>query len=249
VESHFKRETWYRTAKVNEIAVIFVIGKSVYDQTNEDVKIENEKHQDLLQYSFIDSYMNLTIKSLTEILFLADNFPDAELSIRIDDDAFLNIPKLLQDFSSNEHYERNSIIGFLANQRPVRTNSYMWGKYLMPKQVYPLVLYPPFIVGGFSILTRGAATEMAAIINQSLPAIHLEDVFCTGILPLKANLHKYVIPNNGRLLFNTTLEKEFYFFSMKYFSDQTEFLKGKYVIQHLIYQQDLILLHDMYLSK
>lgn len=52
------RQTWGQNLKR-----IFVLGKQ--KDWNKTLKKEHEKHQDLLQFNFIDDYKNMTIKHLS----------------------------------------------------------------------------------------------------------------------------------------------------------------------------------------
>ena len=59
------RETWAKDQnEFEDVKVVFMLGNSVNDSLQGDVMSESETHGDLVQESFLDTYANLTVKSL-----------------------------------------------------------------------------------------------------------------------------------------------------------------------------------------
>ena len=59
------RETWAKDQdEMDDVKVIFMLGNSVNDSLQSNVTKEAEMYGDILQESFLDTYANLTIKSL-----------------------------------------------------------------------------------------------------------------------------------------------------------------------------------------
>ena len=59
------RETWAKDQEdMEDVKVIFMLGNSVNDSLQANVVQEAQKHGDIVQESFLDTYANLTIKSL-----------------------------------------------------------------------------------------------------------------------------------------------------------------------------------------
>ena len=59
------RETWGKDQdELDGVKVIFMLGNSFNDSLQSDVTMESLQHGDILQESFLDTYANLTVKSL-----------------------------------------------------------------------------------------------------------------------------------------------------------------------------------------
>ena len=59
------RETWAKDQEeLNDVRVIFMLGNSFNDTLQPNVTKESEIYGDILQESFLDTYANLTVKSL-----------------------------------------------------------------------------------------------------------------------------------------------------------------------------------------
>lgn len=56
---------------------------------------ESRTHGDILQEDFVDSYMNLTIKSVMGLKWASTHCPQARFLMKTDDDMFINVPSLL----------------------------------------------------------------------------------------------------------------------------------------------------------
>uniref|UniRef100_A0AC34F621 Hexosyltransferase n=1 Tax=Panagrolaimus sp. ES5 TaxID=591445 RepID=A0AC34F621_9BILA len=83
------RDTWKQTFP-SEVPVIFVVGKSKTD----DVLAESEKHSDILQLDFIDSYFNLTLKMMATYGYILKH-SNVEQIMVINDDTIVNSTALL----------------------------------------------------------------------------------------------------------------------------------------------------------
>jgi len=60
---------------------------------------EQEMYQDILQEDFIDSYNNLTLKSVTTLKYYANLKQDKLLLLKTDDDSYVHIGKIFFHFS------------------------------------------------------------------------------------------------------------------------------------------------------
>ena len=57
---------------------------------------EQSKHNDLVQFHFVDSYRNLTYKAISTLAWIQQCCSHAKLVLKVDDDVFVNIPAFLQ---------------------------------------------------------------------------------------------------------------------------------------------------------
>ena len=56
---------------------------------------ESRTHGDILQEDFVDSYMNLTLKSVMGLKWVSNHCMKAEFVMKTDDDIYVNINSLL----------------------------------------------------------------------------------------------------------------------------------------------------------
>lgn len=103
------------------VKIVYLIGQTRSNVTQTRIYEENEMHNDLIQESFLDSYNNLTLKTVMmlkwvngscahkgSVFFLGayfakwlnDNFPRStwfavQFLMKCDDDTFVNVPNLL----------------------------------------------------------------------------------------------------------------------------------------------------------
>lgn len=97
---------------------------------------ESVEHKDLIIENFIDSYHNLTIKSIMMLKWIKNNCPKAQFIMKIDDDVYLNLPKLISFVKSDRVKSNDFLIGKLyTSERPHRDKNSKW---LVFKTIYQL---------------------------------------------------------------------------------------------------------------
>ena len=89
------RQTWLQLAKNRSTGYIFLIGSSNNGTPTIQKKFISEAlaYRDILQSDFLDTYRNLTIKTISGLKWAVQNCPDIEYIIRADADVFLNLDK------------------------------------------------------------------------------------------------------------------------------------------------------------
>ena len=170
-----------------QIRVIFLLGmisNSDPEQNRiieEEVGFEATQFGDVLQASFIDSYYNLTIKSLSMLKFFSNHCRTrVKYLMKVDDDIYINVKEVLQLISDNT--ELNLLAGELISDAAPMTSG-KW--YAPPYMLSPYIkgsTYPNFLSGTTYLMSQTTA-EILYRTSMLTPAFHLEDVFITGILP------------------------------------------------------------------
>ncbi|XP_014672512.1 PREDICTED: beta-1,3-galactosyltransferase 5-like [Priapulus caudatus] len=188
------RSTWASEASAlglnltERLRVLHLIAVSRNETANNNIMRESRTHFDLAQGNFVDSYRNLTIKSIMGLHIATSACPrQPGLVIKIDCDTYLNVDNLLAFESGDNH--ANAIYGFLLdNDRPIRRRK---NKSFISREEYDGGTYPPFIGGFFYVMTTGVAGQLygeAARCNYLLP---LEDVSVTGLLAERVGVRRY----------------------------------------------------------
>ncbi|CAL4060414.1 unnamed protein product [Meganyctiphanes norvegica] len=189
------RRTWGNQGlyNVTHIRVVFVLGQTLDNTTKEQLIQEQIQYNDILQYSAIDSYRNLTYKTLAGLRWVDDYCPDAPWVAKIDDDIQVN-PFNLQKYLSkrlNEEATQISLPGgiprlihgrLMTTLRPWRQ-----GKYVVSREEFPPDHYPPLTLGPAYIL-RNTAVGPLLTHSLNITMLWLEDVYLTGIVAKAAGI-------------------------------------------------------------
>ena len=132
------RKTWASPSILTQfnVTVVFAIGKALnHTSLKQDQLIaENQLHQDLVQFDFIDSYRNVTIKTVAGLNWAAVNCPTANFVIKADDDLYYNLERITNYLIKLSGKDLNSVLGF-------HFSSYDWfnhdpsSKQYIPKAV------------------------------------------------------------------------------------------------------------------
>ncbi|KAB7501291.1 Beta-1,3-galactosyltransferase 5 [Armadillidium nasatum] len=80
---------------------IFLVGATNDEAIQKELEQEAKNHGDLLQMNFIDSYRNLTYKTMVSLLWISENCKDVPWILKADDDVVVN-PFSLRTFLEKE---------------------------------------------------------------------------------------------------------------------------------------------------
>ncbi|KAG8195490.1 hypothetical protein JTE90_010794 [Oedothorax gibbosus] len=181
------RDTWAQDAKhAGNLRVFFLLGKSPNDSLNALVSSESEKFGDIIQQDFVDSYNNLTIKSVMMLKWATEHCSKANFIMKTDDDMFVHLPNLFRLLKTKKKTAaKNLLLGCLIKgATPVKD----WhSKWYVPDSIFPGRVYPPYLSGTGYVLSRNAVTLLYRT-ALSTPFFYLEDVFVTGICASRAGL-------------------------------------------------------------
>ncbi|VDK72881.1 unnamed protein product [Litomosoides sigmodontis] len=165
---NYVRETW-KFDMEPDIPVIFALGNDGYD-----VEEEASTYQDIIQFNFVDSYFNLTLKMTLVYKYFFQELPNLQEIIAVNDDAIVNATAI----KKMNRLKGATLRGKVSHGYPrLFINSLLW---YIPYEMYPKLCYPPFIQGSGVIATREAAQRILTDIC-SFPRFNLDDVFM-GIL-------------------------------------------------------------------
>ena len=163
-----------RTIGLN-LKLAFIFGLHKDPAWNAHLRRENEELGDVIQGDFLDTYKNMTLKSLLGLKWVVNHCPSATYLLKSDDDMFINIPYLIETL----HYRnmRRTIMGPLCLGSPV----YRKGKWGIKKDDFPFSRYPPYEAGSAYVITGDIIAELFET-SEYVPAIFIDDVYITGIL-------------------------------------------------------------------
>ncbi|XP_030759511.1 beta-1,3-galactosyltransferase 5-like [Sitophilus oryzae] len=188
------RETWgkEKTVMGQDISLYFLIGET--SNTSIQIQLENEsqKHNDIIQERFHDSYNNLTLKSAMMLkLFTMKCQSTARFLLKIDQDMYLNLPKLIEDLLERNKSTELLMGSVICGAKPITDSKNKW--YAGPSYMYSRESYPNYISGTSYCMSNDVPEKL---LNTSLHTeiFHLEDVYLTGICASKIKLN---LTHNG----------------------------------------------------
>ena len=180
--------------------VVFVMGKASDDSAKETVQNEIEKYGDIVQGDFLDDYQNLTIKGILGLKWLSSYCKQAKYAIKADDDAFVNIFKLLKLLEKQSN--PRLVACPLWKTMPILRESEKCMKWCVKYSEFPgKNFFPKYCAGLSFTLSRDVAQDMYQAAS-STPFFWIDDVYITGLLLGKTKNVEYI-----DLLKNFTLKE------------------------------------------
>ncbi|KAF2368492.1 Glycosyl transferase family 31 [Trinorchestia longiramus] len=139
---------------------------------------EQQIYGDVIVEDFIDSYQNLTLKSVFMLKFISSNCPSAKFVVKADDDVFLHLPNIQRTLISKNVSERLILGCLFCFVRPVANPSSKW---FSPSYMFSGHFFPNYL-SGTSYVLSGSVINPLLEAAMRIPLFHLEDVYITGIL-------------------------------------------------------------------
>ncbi|NP_001122271.1 uncharacterized protein LOC798349 [Danio rerio] len=178
------RSTWGNETTVQGKAVLtlFLVGLTVgadSEKAQQQLEEESRQHRDLIQSNFVDSYFNLTIKTMVIMDWLATRCPQAYYSMKIDSDMFLNVDNLVTLLSAPNTPRENYITGVLMRNRFVVRNKN--SKWYVSEELYPEPKYPTYLLGMGYVFSNDLPSKIVEASNYVKP-FNIEDAYIGACL-------------------------------------------------------------------
>ncbi|KAM9326859.1 beta-1,3-galactosyltransferase 2-like [Gastrophryne carolinensis] len=169
------RRTWGNESLRADIAIVRLFMLGVDRIVDSKVILqESEKHHDIIQKDFQDTYENLTIKTIMGMEWISDYCPGAKYVMKTDTDMFVNINRLLDFLQPNLPMKQNYFTGFvIQNNGPHRNKDSKWH---VPYSLYPHHFYPTFCSGTGYVFSGDLAPKILRA-SFKVKYLYLEDVF------------------------------------------------------------------------
>nr|XP_017010972.2 beta-1,3-galactosyltransferase 1 [Drosophila takahashii] len=209
------------------VRIVFIVGRSKHKSMREDEKLSREanRHNDIIQEDFVDSYHNLTLKSVMALKHISQSCGNTSaFFLKCDDDTFVNVPNLLHFLLGGTIPLYKDTVGYHFRttykvmspwNRLSATDEVMYGHkfcnmeanfdasspWYMPKYIFQGAKYPKYLSGTGYLLSIDVVKRLY---KESLTTslVHLEDVFVTGICAEEAGIQRRYHP-----LFNYVYQK------------------------------------------
>ncbi|XP_042316559.1 UDP-GalNAc:beta-1,3-N-acetylgalactosaminyltransferase 1 [Sceloporus undulatus] len=180
-----------------QVVTLFLLGKGTESDDNAALSIEDESilYGDIIQQDFLDTYDNLTLKTIMGFRWVTEFCLSAQYVMKTDADVFINTGNLVK-FLLNSNASENFMTGYpLVDNHPHRG---FHRKTYISYNEYPFKVYPPYCSGLGYILDTKLAHKVYEMMSHVKP-LRLEDVYvgiCLGILGIGIS-----IPEDAELFF------------------------------------------------
>lgn len=181
------RRTWAKEARKINVPVLFLIGSTNDLEMMAKIRREDEITDDLIQWSFHDSFQNLTTKSILMLSWLVEQCLEVKFAIKIDDDLYLDVDMFYQQQVIPIKSHSRSITGKMWPEQPAVIRNAL-SKYNVPYTIYGQEYWPTYASGTIYLISGDAIKPLFEAAIDLLPALFLEDVYINGFCAQKANV-------------------------------------------------------------
>lgn len=185
------RRTWGSPQEIDgkKIVTLFLLAKNNNPLHQPLVEQESKQYHDILMEDFVDTYKNLTLKTMMGMKWASIFCPHANFVMKTDDDMYVSYDNAVKHLVKSSTPIKNYVTGFVINGGPIRDPKSKW---YMPRETYPGGKYPPFCSGTGYMMSGDVP---AKVFEKSLytPFLYLEDVYfavCLDALHIVPVNHK-----------------------------------------------------------
>ena len=179
------RETWANVnlLKSNSLQVIFLMGTTSDQTTQEKLVAEHNKYQDIVQGDFLDTLKTKSLKALLGMKWISEFCGHAKYALKANDASFVNIfgiMALLENSLMTNQTIMCSLWG--ENQMPIQRDPSKCGAWCVKEDEFPGKSYFPQYCAGVGYLTK--VPLLQEMYKASFESIFfwIEDVYITGVL-------------------------------------------------------------------
>ena len=163
------------------VVLVFLLAKSKDVRVEMNIDRENARYGDIVKEDFMDSYDNLTLKTLMGIQWASNFCSQARYVLKIDSDTLLNVNALLAHL--DQLPDSNVFQGHVHhNSKPIRDYIQpIYMKWKVSLEEYPYERYPEY-VNGPSYVISGNLLKLIVAMSEHVPFLRLEDVYMGMIM-------------------------------------------------------------------
>ncbi|XP_008583813.1 PREDICTED: UDP-GlcNAc:betaGal beta-1,3-N-acetylglucosaminyltransferase 7, partial [Galeopterus variegatus] len=150
---------------------------------------EDRLYGDILQWDFLDTFFNLTLKEIHFLKWFDIYCPNVPFIFKGDDDVFVNPTNMLEFLADRQPQEYLFVGDVLQSARPIRKKE---NKYYIPGVLYSKASYPPYAGGGGFLMTGSLARRLHHACD-TVELFPIDDVFlgmCLEVLGVQPMGHE-----------------------------------------------------------
>ncbi|XP_072528062.1 N-acetyllactosaminide beta-1,3-N-acetylglucosaminyltransferase 2 isoform X2 [Salminus brasiliensis] len=190
------RESWGRAGLManKTVITVFLLGNTStldnFPDLSHMLHFESQRHRDLLQWDYRDSFFNLTIKEVLFLEWFHTRCSGASFIFKGDDDVFVNTLHIIEFLKSLSPAKAEDLFvgDVITNAGPHRDKKV---KYFIPQSMFEGT-YPPYAGGGGYLYSGNVAKRLHGVMSQ-VPLYPIDDVYtgmCLRKLGLAPEKHK-----------------------------------------------------------
>ncbi|THD25230.1 Hexosyltransferase [Fasciola hepatica] len=203
------RSTWGNASCALSVGALtqtlFALGTTAVPEPLLDFLLQREQdeHDDLLQFDFVDEYYNNTYKLMSSLKYISRYCPNARFVMIVDEDFLVNVKNVIRTIRSVTNLEYQTYVSghVYDHMKPMRT---LWGKWYISYLSYPFSTFPPYATGG-SIIFSMPVVRLLVVGMPFVKYLWIDDVYI-GFVLLKYGISPRHL--NGIYLKRTTSPSE-----------------------------------------
>lgn len=173
------RKTWGSQKAVlgQPVETLFMLGLSGGADAalqQEALGRESRRYGDLIQSNFLDSYHNLTIKTMMILEWVASNCLHTSYVMKVDSDVFVQVENLMRLLLDPSTAKDNYMTGLVFWNNKVLRNPF--SKHYMPRHVVPEPEYPPYPLGMSYVMSMDLPSRILEV-SPHIKALFIEDAY------------------------------------------------------------------------
>ncbi|XP_043926622.1 UDP-GlcNAc:betaGal beta-1,3-N-acetylglucosaminyltransferase 7 [Protopterus annectens] len=187
------RRTWGKAREVDgkKIRTLFLLGTAVKEEERANYQklldYEDYIYHDILQWDFLDSFFNLTLKEVHFLKWFDTYCTNVKYIFKGDDDVFVS-PDNILEYLDGKKVPDLFVGDILYKAKPIRKTE---NKYYIPEALYNKTHYPPYAGGGGFLMDSGLARKLY-VACETLDLYPIDDVFlgmCLQVLKVQPIRH------------------------------------------------------------
>ena len=154
------------------IKTVFLLGQST--TLNKEILEESRVYGDIVQGSFMDTYRNLTMKTIMGYRWSSEHCANADYLVLKDEDYRFNFGNLFNYLKSQKEKDSVFIGHLIKNGAEVIRDPK--NKWYVSREEFPQKTYPSYFPGGANILSIAIAKKLASNFHL-VKIIKIEDAY------------------------------------------------------------------------
>ncbi|XP_034989436.1 UDP-GlcNAc:betaGal beta-1,3-N-acetylglucosaminyltransferase 7 [Zootoca vivipara] len=187
------RRTWgqEREMEGRKVRTLFLLGVASKEEERANYQklldYEDRIYGDILQWDFLDSFFNLTLKEVHFLKWFSIYCDHVRYIFKGDDDVYVS-PSNILEFLQDQKADNLFVGDVLFKARPIRKKE---NKYYIPSALYNKNVYPPYAGGGGFVMDGPLAKKLHRV-SESLELYPIDDVYlgmCLEVLKVTPVAH------------------------------------------------------------
>ncbi|XP_003724867.2 beta-1,3-galactosyltransferase 5 [Strongylocentrotus purpuratus] len=164
---------WISSGRKGAMLTVFLLGATSNATLQREIDSEATRYGDIVQEDFVDSYQNLTRKTVMGLKWVTNYCRHAQYAMKIDDDTMMNQRRFRDGV-----LEKAPLTNYTAGKALVGTNSVRKkeSKFYLSEEYYPSPTFPPYMDGPAYLLSTDLIEKVYKT-ALTTPIFKWEDAF------------------------------------------------------------------------